>query len=116
MNVTLVCEDNIEGIMTAIYDGWVYMNKGYSVNIHPGSDYAPTFFSKFINIETDNSKAERVIRSIKIKISEEAYIAVFRTCMNFAGSAPEFFRSARSLTDGKAEAFRPISACKTPRG
>ena len=70
--------------MTAIYDGWVYMNKGYSVNIHPGSDYAPTFFSKFINIETDNSKAERVIRSIKIKISEEAYIAVFRTCMNFA--------------------------------
>ena len=60
MNVTLVCEDNIEGIMTAIYDGWVYMNKGYSVNIHPGSDYAPTFFSKFINIETDNSKAERV--------------------------------------------------------
>ena len=84
MNVPLVCEDNIEGIMTAIYDGWVYMNKGYSVNIHPGSDYAPTFFSKFINIETDNSKAERVIRSIKIKISEEAYIAVFRTCMNFA--------------------------------
>lgn len=44
MNVTLVCENNIEGIMTAIYDGWVYMNKGYSVNIHPGSDYAPTFF------------------------------------------------------------------------
>lgn len=44
MNVMLVCEDNIEGIMTAIYDGWVYMNKGYSVNIHPGSDYAPTFF------------------------------------------------------------------------
>ena len=38
MNVTLVCENNIEGIMTAIYDGWVYMNKGYSVNIHPGSD------------------------------------------------------------------------------
>jgi hypothetical protein len=34
MNVTLVCENNIEGIMTAIYDGWVYMNKGYSVNIH----------------------------------------------------------------------------------
>lgn len=27
MNVTLVCENNIEGIMTAIYDGWVYMNK-----------------------------------------------------------------------------------------
>ena len=50
MNVTLVCENNIEGIMTAIYDGWVYMNKGYSVNIHPGSDYSPTFFYKFIII------------------------------------------------------------------
>ena len=50
MNVTLVCENNIEGIMTAIYDGWLYMNKGYSVNIHPGSDYAPTFFLSLIHI------------------------------------------------------------------
>ena len=58
MNVTLVCENNIEGIMTAIYDGWVYMNKGYSVNIHPGSDYAPTFFSKFIRSEEHTSELQ----------------------------------------------------------
>ena len=44
MNVMLVCEDNIEGIMTAIYDGWVYMNKGYSVNIHPGRLCTNLFF------------------------------------------------------------------------
>ena len=27
-NVTLVCDDTFDGIMTAIYDGWVLMNKG----------------------------------------------------------------------------------------
>lgn len=43
-NVTLVCDESFDGIMTAVYDGWVLMNKGCNVQIHPGKDYAPTFF------------------------------------------------------------------------
>ena len=29
MNITLVCEDSFEGIMTAVYDAWVLMNQGH---------------------------------------------------------------------------------------
>lgn len=83
MNITLVCEDSFEGIMTAVYDGWVYMNKGYHVNIQPGTEYTPTFFSEYITIDTDFEKAEKVARSIKMKISEDAYIMVYRTCQHF---------------------------------
>ena len=43
-NVTLVCDDTFDGIMTAIYDGWVLMNKGFIVSIHPGKGYSATFF------------------------------------------------------------------------
>ena len=43
-NVTLVCDDTFDGIMTAVYDGWVLMNKGCIVSIHPGKDYSATFF------------------------------------------------------------------------
>lgn len=83
MNITLVCEDSFEGIMTAVYDGWVYMNKGYDVSIQPGTEYTPTFFSEYVTIGTDFDKAEKVARSIRVKISNDAYVMVYRTCQHF---------------------------------
>lgn len=83
MNITLVCEDCFEGIMSAVYDGWVYMNKGYQVNIQPGMGYTPSFFSEYVAIETDVKKAEKVARSIRVKISEEAYVMVYRSCQHY---------------------------------
>ena len=79
-----MCEESFEGIMTAVYDGWVFMNQGHQVNIHPGTGYAPSFFSEFIPIETNMDKAEKVAASIRIKISVEAYTMVFRACMHYA--------------------------------
>ena len=38
--ITLVCDDSFDGIMTAVYDGWVLMLKGNKVKIYPGDDYA----------------------------------------------------------------------------
>lgn len=83
MNVTLVCEDSFEGIMTAVYDGWVYMNKGYEVNIQPGTGYTPSFFSEYVTIDTDYEKAKKVSKSIRVKISGEAYVMVYRACQHF---------------------------------
>ena len=82
-NVTLVCDDTFDGIMTAIYDGWVVMNKGCLVSIHPGKGYSATFFSEFITIDTSLDKSVRVAKSIRIKISIEAYMMVYRACMHF---------------------------------
>ena len=84
MNVTLVCEESFEGIMTAVYDGWVLMNQGHQVNIHPGKRYTPSFFSEFVTIETNMEKAEKVAASIRVKVSVEAYTMVFRACMHYA--------------------------------
>lgn len=82
-DVTLVCDAGFDGIMTAVYDGWVLMNKGCMVHIHPGKDYAPTFFSEFITIETDMDKAIRVAESIRVKVSELAYRMVYEACMHY---------------------------------
>ena len=82
-NITLVCHESFDGIMTAVYDGWVYMNRGYNVSIHPGENYAPTFFSQFVPVETDLEKAVKVAKSIRVKISLEAYTMVFRACMHY---------------------------------
>lgn len=82
-DITLVCDDTFDGIMTAIYDGWVLMNRGNKVNIHPGKNYTPTFFSEFVPIKTNLDKAVKVATSIRIKISVEAYTMVYRACMHF---------------------------------
>jgi probable DNA metabolism protein len=83
MNVTLVCNDSFDGIMTAVYDGWVLMNQGHQVNIHTGRNYAPTFFSEFVPIKTNLEKAVKVAESIRVKISLEAYTMVYRACMHY---------------------------------
>ena len=81
--ITLVCEDTFDGIMSAIYEGWILMNKGNEVSIHPGTNYAPTFFSEYRFIETNRERAVRVATSIRKKISVEAYMMVFRACTHF---------------------------------
>lgn len=82
-DVTLVCDATFDGIMTAVYNGWVLMNQGYVVHIHPGKDYTPTFFSEFVPMETDLDKAVQVAESIRVKISEKAYRMVYEACMHY---------------------------------
>lgn len=84
MNNTLICEDSFDGMMTAVYDGWVLMNQGHSIHIHPGELYDYSFFTEYINIDTDLEKSVKVAESIRKKISVEAYMLVFRACMHFA--------------------------------
>lgn len=81
--VTLVCEDSVDGIMTAIYDGWVLMLEGKKVNIYPGDDYSYELFHEYVHCKTNLKKAESVAESIKEKISAYAYEEVFRSCMHY---------------------------------
>lgn len=84
MNITVVCEDSFEGIMTGIYDAWVLMNQGNQVSIFPGENYTPTFFSEYKKVKTDLDKSEKVAKSIRYKICMEAYVMVYRACMHYS--------------------------------
>ena len=71
------CEDSLDGIFTAIYDAW---DSGYGlmnvrIEVLNGRDdcYNMELFSEYIPVETNEEKAEKVARSIRYKISEEAY-------------------------------------------
>lgn len=82
-DITLVCDESFDGIMTAVYNGWVMMNQGCVVHIHPGKDYTPTFFSEFIPMETDLDKAVKVAESIRVKVSDRAYRMVYEACLHY---------------------------------
>jgi probable DNA metabolism protein len=72
-----ICEDTVEGIFTAIYDAWSsrygHDNIYIEVQTATGEGYTMELFSEYINVKTDDGKAEKVAVSIRNKISLEAY-------------------------------------------
>lgn len=80
------CENSIDGIFTAIYRAW---SSGYghsNVKIEEQcekSNYSNMqLFSEYITVKTDFEKAVKVSRSIKKKISNEAYEMVCRVALS----------------------------------
>lgn len=72
----LVCEDSLEGIFTAVYDGWHWGNKGIRVGITSEEPEYPELFTERVDIASDGEKAEKVARTVRRKLGEAVYEAV----------------------------------------
>ncbi len=81
--IIFVCEDSFDGMMTAVYDAWVEMIKGAKVHVRVQGEYTEDFLNEYRFVETDLEKATKVADSIKKKISVDAYMRVYRSCMHF---------------------------------
>ena len=73
------CEDRLTDIMTCIYDAWSEaLRIGHNqIQLKKGPVFQQTLFDEYIHIDGDASRAEKVIRSIRRSISEEAYLNVY---------------------------------------
>ena len=78
-----VCEDTADGIFTAVYNAWDSGFGHADVRLQTEGTYNLELFSDYIPVETDYKKSEKVARSIRRKISEEAFLMVYRTCFSF---------------------------------
>lgn len=72
----LVCDNSIEGIFTAVYDGWHWENRGISVKIAVEEPEYPELFADRVDIASDSEKAVKVARSVRRKLGEQVYEAV----------------------------------------
>lgn len=81
--ITLICGDGFDDIMTAVYDAWGFMKKGYSVSIWAGENCEYSLFSGYVTVEADIGKSLKVSQSIRRKISEQAFLWVYRAAMHF---------------------------------
>lgn len=84
----LQCEDSLEGILTAIYDGFVEKNKKINfqdgdICIAIGEAQDLYLFAKTKTIKTDLSKAQKTLFSIQKKISYFAYKQVVSALCHF---------------------------------
>lgn len=70
------CEDTVDGILSAIYEAGI---SGYGhdyIRIEPIRMDSPanlSLFAEYIDVETEQEKAEKVIRAVYEKISARAY-------------------------------------------
>ncbi len=72
-----LCEDSIDGIFTAIYDAWSgrhgHDNTAIQVRNNGNCNFNMELFSEYIEVLVNEEKTLKVTRSIKEKISEEAF-------------------------------------------
>lgn len=73
------CKDRLEDIMTCIYDAWVEaLRIGHDqIQVKKEPVFQQTMFDEYIHVDGDAEKAEKVIRSIRRDISDEAYLDVY---------------------------------------
>ena len=101
----LICDDTMEGIFTAVYDGWRWENRGFSVGIAVREPDHPELFTENLEIVSDSVKAFKVARTIKNRLGGQVYEAV---CYAAASVHPEkgtaiFYLLRRALEKGRID-------------
>ena len=101
----LICDDTMEGIFTAVYDGWRWGNRGFSVGIAGREPDYPDLFTENLEIISDSVKAFKVARTIKNRLGGQVYEAV---CYAAASVHPEkgtaiFYLLRRALEKGRID-------------
>ena len=81
-----LCQDSVEGILTAVYDAWA-SGRGHShVRLKLDRPDTLELFCTYITTMPDPEKAEKVRRSTARKISGEAWEIVYRALLSSADS------------------------------
>ena len=101
----LICDDTMEGIFTAVYDGWRWGNRGFSEGIAVREPDYPELFTENLEIISDSVKAFKVARTIKNRLGGQVYEAV---CYAAASVHPEkgtaiFYLLRRALEKGRID-------------
>lgn len=78
------CEDSVEGILTGIYDAWasVHRHEENRIEVCKNEWEEPLLFAEYIEVAPDAEKSEKVQRSVRLRISEEAYEMVMKALLS----------------------------------
>lgn len=77
-----VCENSMEGIFTAVYEGWRWGIRGKAVEISVREPECPEFFTTVVPVSADSVKAGKVLRTVRDKLGIVVYEAVCYTAVS----------------------------------
>lgn len=85
---TLICEDSIDGILSAVYDAYSFKKERgipdhNQIHIATEEPAISSFFMQYEHIEMDREKSNRVIRTIIREFGDETY---YHLCLAMAST------------------------------
>lgn len=81
--IVYLCEDTPDGIFTAVYDAWAAKLPFHAFSIRVERYYTMELFVSYRYIQTDLEKAVKVARSVRNKISAEAYEMIYKAALSY---------------------------------
>lgn len=76
--IIMLCKDRAESILTGVYDAWAHEQKNCDIRLEiERADFQPELFCEYMNIEESFEKAEKVVRSIRKKLSDGVWHQVY---------------------------------------
>lgn len=78
------CEDDFTAMMTAVYDAWKWSGgkKHDLVRLELPCECNYELFANYVTVEADEEKCNKVVRSIRNKLSEEIFGEVFKASLS----------------------------------
>lgn len=76
------CEDSVDGIFTAVYDAWDSRLGHQNVSLRIESNMNLELFADYHAVVTDHEKAEKVARSVRRKMGEDAYQTIYQAALS----------------------------------
>lgn len=95
INTVLLHDGSLDGIFTAVYDGFVLKNERYrdcyddNIGIADINNYEPQLFREYIEVETDSNKAAKTVDAMLKKIGKAGYELAFGVACHFSEEAGE---------------------------
>lgn len=80
--VIFLCADSPEGIFCGVYDAWMSRLGHKNVKLELEGAYNYELFAEYRQAEITEEKVRKVVRSIRQKISEDAYRFVYRAALS----------------------------------
>lgn len=77
------CDEKFESMMTCIYDAWESKNGHKNIRLELEPLEQQELFCEYIHVEADEEKTKKVVRSVQMKISYEAYLQIYRAAMSY---------------------------------
>ncbi len=70
------CEDSLDGILTGVYDAWDSRLGHENVRLEIAAEQDMELFCRYKGVRTDLAKAEKVLRTVRERMGEEAFDSV----------------------------------------
>ena len=94
----IICEDSLEGILTAVYDAYALREGHEHLHVQVGEEDNYRLFAKYLYSQPDLVKTNKVVRTLKERLGDEVYATICRAAASYDTEKGEAIY--RTVVDG----------------